>query len=118
MVNRVGYIYLRIAGGAGVIKYGGKKQNDITMKEFVYFWLFDYLLLYKNNNKKSIIDILHKYNDEKQETCSLKYLCSNFKPYIHLLDLLINDTYVEEGDKEFVRSLKFNYTENINKNAC
>ena len=63
MVNRVGYIYLRIPCGAGVIKFGGKKQKDITLKEFVYFWLFDYLLLYKKNNKKIIIDTLHKYND-------------------------------------------------------
>jgi glycosyltransferase involved in cell wall biosynthesis len=112
MVNRVGYIYLRIPGGAGIIMVGDEKTNEKTLKEFIYFWLFDYLLLYKGNNKKSVIKQLYKHNNitEKIKLTSLKHY---FPPYIHLLDLLINDTYVEDEDREFVKQIKFNYTKRI-----
>ena len=116
MVNRIGYIYLRIPGGAGVIRYGNPILNEKLIKEYVYFWIFDYLLLYKKDNKKNIIDKLHHFN-EKEKKYGLNDLKSYFKPYIYLLDLLINDTYVEKEDKEFVKCLKINYTKNFeNKN--
>ena len=116
MVNRVGYIYLRIPGGAGIIRTGDKKTNEKTLKEFIYFWLFDYLLLYKGNNKKSIIENLIRHNNIT-ERLHLTTLTHYFPPYIHLLDMLINDTYVEKEDKEFVKRIKLNYTKTIeNKN--
>ena len=108
MVNRVGYIYLRIPGGAGTIKKGTRIRNEKTIKEFIYFWLFDYLLLYKGNNKKNIIYNLKKYQ-QKINGPKLSSLTSYFEPYLHLLNLLINDNYVEQKDKEFVKMLKNDY---------
>ena len=113
MVNRIGYIYLRTPGGAGIVRIGNEQTNEKTIKEFIYFWLFDYLLLYKGNNKKSIIDNLHKHNQEKSRI-KLGNLKSYFPPYIHLLNLLINDTYIEEGDREYVKQLKYIYKKSIN----
>ena len=113
MVNRVGYIYLRIPGGAGLIRSGNAILNEKTIKEFIYFWLFDYLLIYKKNNKKIIINELHKHMNETKKI-KLSDLKSYFKPYVHLLNLLINDTYVRKKDKKFVRSLKSKYLKNFN----
>ena len=115
MVNRVGYIYLRIPGGEGTIRYGNKILNEKTIKEFIYFWLFDYLLLGMENNKKSVIDNLHKYK-HKTKGHKLKDLTSYFRPYIHLLDLLINDIYVREKDKKFIKHLKSDYLQNLEYN--
>ena len=114
MVNRVGYIYLRTPGGAGTIKSGTNIRNEKTIKEFIYFWLFDYLLLYKGNNKKNIIYNLKKYQ-QKINGPKLSSLTSYFEPYLHLLDLLINDNYVEQKDKEFVKMLKNDYEKILNK---
>ena len=114
MVNRVGYIYLRTPGGAGLIRSGNKILNEKTIKEFIYFWLFDYLLLYKGNNKKDIINNLDKFY-KKIKGYKLSDLTSYFEPYIHLLNLLINDDFVEKEDKEFVKMLKSKYEKVLKK---
>ena len=111
MINRIGYIYLRIPGGAGIIRWGNPKRNEKTMREFVYFWLFDYLMSYKKSNKKKVIENLYKFNDENGHL-HLSDLKSYFPPYIHLLDLLINDHYISKKDKEYITKLKFNVTNN------
>ena len=107
MVNRVGYIYLRVPGGAGVIRHGDNTTNEKTMKEFVYFWIFDYLMLDEKNDKKTVIENLYKFNG-KDKNYHLNDLKNYFPPYIHLLDLLINDAYIKEKDRDYIKALKFN----------
>ena len=105
MVNRVGYLYLRVPGGAGVIRTGTREINEKTMKEFIYFWLFDYLMEYKKSDKKIIITKIRKYHNAEREP-KLSDLKSYFPPYIHLLDLLIDDKYISDEDRKFIEKLK------------
>jgi len=111
MINRIGYIYLRIPGGAGLIRYGNPQKNEKTMREFVYFWLFDYIMSYKKSNKKNVIENLYKYNGEDIRL-HLSDLKSYFPPYVHLLDLLINDNYISEKDRKYITQLRLNATNN------
>jgi glycosyltransferase involved in cell wall biosynthesis len=106
MVNRVGYLYLRIPGGAGVIRSGTQIINEKTIKEFIYFWLFDYLMSYKKGNKTDVINNIKKYYVGNSTRFKLSDLKSYFPPYHHLLDLLINDKYITNEDKKFVLMLK------------
>ena len=106
MINRVGYIYLRVPGGAGVIQY---KYKEKTLREFIYFWLFDYIMSYKKSNKKEVIENLYKFNGENDHL-HLSDLKSYFPPYVHLLDLLINDNYISEKDREYITKLRLNVT--------
>jgi len=112
MVNRIGYIYLKLPGGAGSVKYGNPKVNESSMREYIYFWLFDYCLSYKKSKKKDIISKLHFYND-KSEHIKLTDLTNPFPPYEYLLDLLLNDTFIDERDKAFIKKLKYNYTKKL-----
>ena len=105
MVNRVGYIYLRLPGSAGVIYYGNDELNEKTLRELVYLWYFDYIMLDKKNNKSSVMNEINKYNGENK-TLSIKSLKHYFPLYIHLLDLLINDTYISESDRQMVKLLR------------
>ena len=109
MINRIGYIYLKLPGGAGRIKYGNPKVNENTMREYIYFWLFDYYLSYKKSKKKKIISNLYYYNN-KSKLFKLTDLINHFPPYEHLLHLLLNDIYIDENDKAFIKELKDNYT--------
>ena len=105
MVNRVGYIYLRLPGSSGVIYYGSQKRNEKTLRELIYLWYFDYLMLDKKNDKSSIMNEIIKYNGEDQHL-SLKSIKNYIPTYIHLLDLLINDTYVSESDRQLAKILR------------
>ena len=114
IVNRLGYLYLYTHQGAGEPKIKNSVQRDSTIREFIYFWFFDYQLLPKNDNKKIIIDKLRKYDREDNTFCRLPmrldYLTSKFPIYERLLNLLINDPFVIDSDKEFLKSLYNKYT--------
>ena len=114
IINRLGYLYLYSKGGAGFPTIRNNFYKDRTIKEFIYFWLFDYQLLPKNNSKKQIVDILRSYNNPNNKFCllpmTLKYLRSDFPIFNHLLSLLIKDKFVSKEDKLFVKELYKNNT--------
>jgi hypothetical protein len=114
IVNRYGYIYLFNSGGAGIPKIRNSLLRDKTIKEFIYFWLFDLELLPVEDNKKSVINKIRDYNREDNKFCRLSmkldYLNTKFPIYGHLLTLLINDPFVEKDDKIFLRELYKNFT--------
>jgi len=70
----------------------------------------------KQDNKKSVIDILRDFNKNNNRyfgvRINLNYLIGKFEPYEHLLTVLIDDPFVKNEDKQFVKD----YTININKN--
>ena len=114
IVNRLGYILVTTRNGIGRPNIKDSIKKDKTIREFIYFWFFDYQLLPQNSNKKKIIKILYNYN-QKDNTfygvpMRLDYLSSNFFIYDRLLHLLINDTNVQEDDKKFVQELLTNST--------
>ena len=104
-VNRVGYIYLRLPGSAGVIYYGNQERNEKTLRELIYLWYFDYIMLDKKNNKSSVMNEIINYNG-KDKNLNINSLKHYFPPYIRLLDLLINDTYISESDRQLVKLLR------------
>ena len=108
MINKVGYLYIKNKG-EGHLKLQDDYNKEKTMKEFIYFWLFDLELLPKEDNKKSIIKNLYLYNRKankyKGEKINLSYLKNKFPIYTHLLNILINDPFVSEDDKIFINDL-------------
>ena len=117
MTNRPGYFYSISFTGEGTIKTGNKTVNDKTIHEFIYFWVFDLKLLPKENNKKSVIDNLKNYNKE-DNTClgtkvNLSFITSKFQVYEYLLNSLIEDPFVSNKDKDFLKFLYKNYLNQI-----
>jgi hypothetical protein len=104
MINKIGYLYIKNKG-EGNLKLGDDYSREKTMKEFIYFWLFDYLMEYKKSDKKIIITKIRKYHNAEREP-KLSDLKSYFPPYIHLLDLLIDDKYISDEDRKFIEKLK------------
>ena len=114
IINRLGYIFVSTRNGIGRPNIKDSIKKDKTIREFIYFWFFDYQLLPKENNKKKIIKKLINYNQNDNTfyglPMRLDYLSSNFFIYDRLLHLLINDTYVQEDDKKIVQQLLANST--------
>jgi hypothetical protein len=109
IINRLGYIFISTRNGVGRPNIKDSIKKDKTIREFIYFWFFDYQLLPKESKKKQIIKKLINYN-KKDNTfygvpMNLDYLSSNFFIYDRLLHLLLNDTKVQEDDKKFVQQL-------------
>ena len=105
MVNRICYIYLKDSKGEGHIRSGNPFINEKTIKEIILFLLFDYNLAYDKSDKSNIINNLRIYKKGKNNL-KLSDLKSNFPPYRHLLQLLINDKYVAKENKLFLLNLK------------
>ena len=114
--NRLGYIYFYNRNSVSEIKIRDKTEKDKTIREFIYFWVFDYQLLPKNNDKKKIIDTLRNYNKPdnifNNMPLRLDFLISNFPIYDYLLISLYNDPYVSNSDKIFVKELYNNSPKN------
>ena len=83
------------------------------MREFVYFWLFDYQILPRDNNKRRVINKLKMYNLNNGTfdgtPLNLNYITTNFTAYEHLLKVLIEDPCVKEDEKPFIGELLNNY---------
>ena len=119
IINRLGYLYLLSHGGAGFPTIRNIFYRDRTIKEFIYFWFFDYQLLPKNDTKKQIVEILRNYNNPNNMfyilPMNLNYLRSDFPIFNRLLSLLIKDKYVGKEDKQFIKELYKNTTNKFSK---
>ena len=119
-INRIGYIYLIQPGGEGALVVDTRERQEKIIRESIYMWLFDYQILPKNNNKKTIIQTLYNFirpdNKFKSIKVNLNFLQTKFTIYEYLLKLLLKDKYVQNRDKEFVKELLLNYTKITNKN--
>ena len=73
-------------------------------KEQLGFLYFNYNMLPKNHNKKSIIYALKKYNN-KTNKINFSFLKSNFYMLENLINILIGDPYVSNDDKDFLIQL-------------
>ena len=107
-INRIGYIYIKSVKGEGRIRIQNNIEKEKTLQEFIYFWLFDFFMLPEKNNKKSIINLIRKYNNKNNKLRNINFsffYLRNFKIYKHLLKLLINDSYIYKSDKRFIRKL-------------
>ena len=113
LVNRPGYLYLPKKKGERSMKLKNEEEKDLTIREFIYFWLFDLKMLPKENNKESIIRTLNNFNSKnnkyKNKFINLSFLNKKFEIYEHLLNLLINDPFIRKKDKIFVHKLLKDY---------
>ena len=114
MINRIGYIYLKLPGGEGKVRAGDEKRNEKSMREIIYFWLFDYLISYKQSDKKDIINEIVSYKNN--HVLNFSCIKNNFPPLNHLLDLLINDNFIKSEDKMFLKSFQLDMTNNSKHN--
>ena len=113
LINRPGYLYLPNNKGERFMRLQDDKEKDKTIREFIYFWLFDLEMLSKDDNKSTIIQTLKNFNSLNNTYMgvfvNLSYLNRKFEIYEHLLNLLINDPFVLTEDKKFVNQLLNNY---------
>ena len=111
IVNRYGYLYFRANTGEGSVKLQNDEQKFKTIKEFIYFLLFDYQLSSKYNDKKEVIDFIKAltYNNFQyfEFILSLDYLNKSFPIFDHLIMNLINDPFVYPEDKAFLKDLLY-----------
>ena len=120
VVNRLGYIFLY--NRATVIEPTIRLdfQRDQTIREFIYFWYFDYILLPKADNKTKIIKTLIDYNKPNNTFCRLpmrvQFLSFHFKIYERLLQLLLDDPFVSKEDKKTVKELVHKYDKLMKSN--
>ena len=104
IIKRYSYLYFKDGNGEGDFKNKTESQRDKMIQEFLYFLYLDYDLFPKDNDKKYIIDILHKLNDTKK-SIQLNFLRTKFYILDDLLNLLIKDSYVTNKDKLFLNQL-------------
>ena len=116
--DRIGYIHFS-SKEENALKISTKEERDKTIREFIYFWLFDYQLLPLDNDKKVIIKKLRMYNMKNGTyfgtPLNLNYLTSNFTGYERLLKILIKDPCVKDIERPFLNDLLNNYTNYTSK---
>ena len=115
-INRIGYLYFSSYSGELKYNISNEEEKDKTIQEIILEWLFNYEVGPKYGNKKKLINIFRKYNSLKNYNgvpISLDYLRTNFTSYEYFLNILINDIFVEDKDKSFLRALLSNYTDKI-----
>jgi glycosyltransferase involved in cell wall biosynthesis len=112
-VNRVGYLYFPSYWGEGMLKVGNRMRQEKAIREFILFWLFSLEILPKNDTKTSVIQEMKKFvipeNKVRGKVVVIDYLQTECPLYEHLLNTLINDPYIVESDKKFVRNLMTKY---------
>ena len=117
LINRVGYLYFRFDTGEGNVKLDTDERKFKTIKEFIYFLLFDYQLSSKYADKKSIIDFLRMLNTKHlqyfQFILSITYINQSFPIFNHLINCLINDPFVYPEDKKFLKDLLYDTQKRI-----
>ena len=116
--ERIGYIHFA-SEDENSLKISTREERDKTIREFIYFWLFDYQMLPLDNDKKTIIKKLRMYNMKNGTyfgtPLNLNYLTSNFTGYERLLKILIKDPCVKDIERPFLNDLLNNYTNYTSK---
>ena len=103
VVNRNSYLYYKDGNGEGDIKVENDFQKNKIIIEFLNFLYFDLKLLPKENNKNEIIKKLRHYSKSKE--MNINFLTSNFDILNDLLIILINDPFVSNIKKVFLKRL-------------
>ena len=106
--ERIVYIYLDNGKGEGNPKTNSDVDRDKFIQEFLGFLYFNYNMLPKNNNKKSIINAIKNYDNYKNKI-SLKFLKSKFYILYNLINILIEDHYVSNEEKLLLNEILQKY---------
>ena len=103
--DRIGYIYLQDGSGVGSPKSGTEKEKDSKMREYLGFLYFYYNFEPERGNKASIVEKIRYYNKTDNNDIQLYFVKTRRETLNDLLNLLINDPYVNENDKDFLKKL-------------
>ena len=103
IVNRYAYLYFKDGNGEGDINIETNEKKNKIIHEFINFLYFDLKFLPKRDNKNSIINKLYQYT--KHKTINLKFFISKFEILNNLLLLLIQDPFVSNTKKVFLKRL-------------
>ena len=118
MINRPGYLYSISFDGEGTMKKGNSTMDDLCIREFILFWVFDLKLLPKEDNKESIIKTLYAFNQNSNQYLGspihLDFISTKNPVYEYLLNSLLNDDFVSDKNKEFIRTLYNKYLNQTN----
>ncbi len=94
-VNRVGYCYFPSFWGEGMLKVGTRRRQENAIREFILFWLFEYEILPKNDNKTSVIKEMQKFinpeNKVRGKIVLIDYLKTEYPLYEYFFNTLIKD---------------------------
>jgi glycosyltransferase involved in cell wall biosynthesis len=104
IIKRFGYLYYQAKDGLRIVKMGTDEEKNKMIQEFVTSLYFDYDFLPKNDNKKSIVKKLERF-DKYNIRIKLSKFKTNFYILDNLLKMLLNDPYVTKDDKEYVHQL-------------
>jgi len=104
VVEKVGYVYYYDKKGEGTPKLFNEKLRNIEIQQFTSLLYFMHNLLPKNDSKIEVINKLHEYNSEANEI-RLNFFRSKFYILNDLINILIEDPYVENNDKIFLNQL-------------
>ena len=107
IIKRYAYLYHYDGKGEGTIKINTIVNKDKMIHEFIYFLYFDLEFLPKQNNKKIIINKLKEFNNKKKEI-NLNCFISKFYLLDNLIYTLLNDSFVSNHDKIFLKNLLIN----------
>ena len=102
--ERIVYVYLANGKGVGSPKKNSEVNRDKYIKEQLGFLYFNYNMLPKTHDKKSIVNALRKFNDSTNSV-NFSFLKSKFYMLYDLINILIKDPYVSNADKNFLNKL-------------
>ena len=103
--DRIGYIYLQDGTGVGSPKSRNEKEKDSKMREYLGFLYYYYNFEPEKSDKASIIKKIRYYNKTDTNDIQLYFVKTRRETLNDLLNLLINDPYVKEDDKNFLKQL-------------
>ena len=75
------------------------------MREYLGFLYFYYNFEPERGNKASIVEKIRYYNKTDNNDIQLYFVKTRRETLNNLLNLLINDPYVNESDKDFLKKL-------------
>ena len=102
--ERIVYVYLDSRKGVGTARLNSEVNRDKHIKEQLGFLYFNYNMLPRINDKKSIVNALRKFNNRKHSV-NFNFLKSKFDMLYNLINILIGDPYVSKADKNFLNQL-------------
>lgn len=119
-INRDGFLFFDSDFEKDFLSSTKEEKRDKIIREFIYYWIFQYEKLPIKNNKKQLILEIETFsepdNKYKGKSVTTDFLKSNFNEYEDLLKKLINDDYVADGDKKFLNKLLKKYYKNRIRN--
>ena len=107
VIERVGYVYCQTMG-EGTPKYKTEEQRSKTTKEFLGFLYFEYNFCKNNQSKAEVVNKLRGFEGNGGNK-SLNNLRSHFEILFDLLETLIKDEDIGEGDKRYCEKLLNEY---------